>query len=225
MAAHKGGFSEEEKAEIIRLYTVEHRGKKYIGSLFGRSDYNIAYWLAKWGVDSISRSDISKTIRQVYGSTPGFSGRHHTAASKKQIAASGRKSWRKGNREAIIGKSRTYQTVVGKVLGKYEVAYLQHLFENQMPLPSLCRRRLRTPHGTYKPDFEESESFIEIKSEFTLRVAQGRYKTSEGIYCDKQWKKICYTNDHIKPVRVVVLDKKEAERLFKSAKEGVLCIT
>ena len=72
MAAHKGGFSKEEKAEIIRLYTVEHRGKKYIGSLFGRSDYNIAYWLVKWGVGSISRSDISKTIRQVYGATPGF---------------------------------------------------------------------------------------------------------------------------------------------------------
>jgi len=212
-------FTEDEKNKIIRLYTVEHRGKSYIGSLFGRSDYCISYWLKKWGVPSLSRSEVSKKIREVYGPIQGFVGRTHSESSKQKITKSLRKAWRRG-RTVGYAKCRTYSTVVGNVLGQFEVAYLQQLKEQQIELPTICATRFHTPCGTYMPDFEYQDRFVEVKSEFTLRVAQGRQAQIDGTMSNRQWKKINYVNKKIKPVSVVVIDKREAEKLFNRASQS-----
>lgn len=219
---HKGHFTKDEQREIIRLYTEENRGKKYIGSLYGRSDHNLNYWLRQWGVPSLPRSTVSKKIRQVYGPTPGFSGRKHSTESRKQISTSGKESWERLGREARIGKSRTYKTIIGNVLGRYEVAYLQKLQEENQPLPKLCRKRHKTPHGSYMADFEFQDRLIEIKSPFTLKVAKGQYARSDGVLSDCQWKKIDFVNKNIMPVEIIVLEQQEAMRLFTRAKEGVM---
>jgi hypothetical protein len=216
----KGGFSYKDKLKIINLYTIEKRGKSYIGKLFNVSDFNINYWLKKWGVKSISRSDISTKIREIYGPTKGFGGRKHKVDSKIKISNSLYASW-EDDREPMIGKSRTYDTIIGKVLGTWEVAYLQKLKTNNEQLPTLCHKRYKTPYGSYKPDFEFNDRFIEIKSEFTLKVAKGKYK-SHGKYSNNQFKKIKYVNDNIKKIEIIVLDKDEAISYFKMAKKGIL---
>lgn len=213
----KGGFSEKDKKEIIRLYSKEKRGAKYIGKLFNRADTVMTYWLNKWNVPKNTRSEISEKIREVYGPTKGFSGRKHNVKSKKIISKSGKESWNKEDRLPIIGKSRTFNTKIGSVLGSYEVAYLQKLINENKTLPVLARKRFKTPFGSYMPDFEFEDRFIEIKSEFTLKVAKGLMPGSDGKFSDKQWKKIKWLSKKIKMVEVIVLQKKEAFILFKKA--------
>jgi hypothetical protein len=84
-------------------------------------------------------------------------------------------------------------------------------------LPELWHKRYQTPYGTYKPDFVMNGKFIEIKSKFTLRVAQGLYHNNKGKYCDKQWKKICWFKENIASLEVIVLDSNEARSLFSRA--------
>jgi DNA-binding MarR family transcriptional regulator/transposase-like protein len=213
----KGGFSQLEKDNIIDLYANQHRGKSYIAKLFNRADVSISYWLRKWGVETISRSEISKTIRSIYGPTNGFTGHIHTLESKDRISISGKQAWQQG-REVTIGKSRTYSTIIGQVLGRFEVAYIQKCYEFDGILPEVCHKRYNTPYGSYKPDFFKNGRFIEIKSKFTLRVAKGQYHNNKGQYCDKQWKKISYFMENIAQLDVIVLDNNEASQLFSRAK-------
>ncbi len=220
----KGTFSEEEKNEIIDLYVNKKRGAKYIGEIFDRSDNNITYWLKKWNVIITDRKIISQTIRDLYGPTSGFKGKSHTEETKKNMSISVTESWNKEDRIAIIGKSRTYNTIIGKVLGTYEVAYLQRLVDEKKELPTIPKKRIKTDFGTYLPDFEYNDKFIEIKSKFTLEVAQGLYSDSKGKKSDKQWKKIKWTNENIKKVEIIVIDSKEAKLLFKKAIETGLLL-
>lgn len=210
----KGGFSESEKEQIINLYADQHRGKSYIGKLLNRSDGCISYWLKKWGVENISRSKISTVIRKIYGPTNGFNGRSHTADSKNKTATSMKQLWLKGERKVMIGKPRTYDTVVGRVLGSYEVSYVQMCIESGEIMPEICHKRYTTPYGTYKPDFFRDGRFVEIKSEFTLRVAKGQYHNNKSEYSDTQWKKICYFMENIAELDVIVLDKYESSKAF-----------
>ena len=224
----KKGFTDEQKNEIIRLYTKEHRGKTYIGKMLGLSGTSIAYWLGKWGIPSIPRSIISTRIREIYGPTRGFTGHKHKRSSKEQISKTGKRTWAEGDREATNGKSRTYITIAGHVLGSYEVAYLQQRLEKGLPLPGVCHRKHKTPYGTYKPDFEfDTGQFIEIKSEFTLKVAKGEMPQTSGVFSDNQFRKIKYFQENIGPLDIVVMESKEAGHLFKRAgiKGGVLDLT
>lgn len=217
--ATKGGFNELEKRKIINLYTKEKRGAQHIGNLFNRSDNNITYWLNKWNVPKHDRKIISSKIREVYGPTKGFKGRCHTEETKKKISKSGSEAWNNETRISKTNKSRTFKTKIGKVLGTYEVAYLQQLILENKNLPTIPKKRVKTEYGTYLPDFEYHDRFIEIKSEFTLKVAQGKMPNNKGEFSDKQWKKIKWTNNKFKKVDIVVLEPKEALDLFKKAIE------
>lgn len=214
----KGGFNEKEKNEIIRLYIEEKRGAKYIGLLFNRADTVITYWLNKWKIPKNSRSEISKKIREIYGPTKGFSGKKHKSESKKQISDSGFIAWKDEDRKPKIGKSRTYLTKHGKVLGSYEVAYLEKLIEFNENLPKIVNKRYKTPYGTYMPDFEFEDRFIEIKSKFTYNVAMGKQPTNNGLFTDKQWKKIQWLSENIKKVEVVIINKDDGKKYFENAK-------
>lgn len=213
----KGGFSSEEKKEIIKLYSEEHRGAKHIGSIFNRSDFSITYWLNKWEVPKVSKSDLQKKLREVHGPTKGFSGKKHSEESKKQISDSGVEAWNKEDRLPVIGKSRTFNTKAGKILGSYEVAYLQRLIDAGEPLPIPNRKKFKTPSGSYVPDFDFGDRFIEIKSEFTLQVCKGEMPKGDGSYSDNQWIKIQWVNENVKPVEVIVIEKDEAFNLFVKA--------
>lgn len=213
----KGEPSPEDKKKIIDLYSNQHRGANYIASVFGVSDFYINTWLKKWGVPKVSKSDLAKKNREVYGPTKGFSGKKHSEKSKQQISKSGTESWAKEDRIPVIGKSRTFNTKVGKVLGSYEVAYLQSLINEEADLPIPNRKKFKTPHGHYVPDFDAGDKFIEIKSKFTLQVCKGEMPKSDGTYSDEQWNKIQWIDKNTKPVEVVVLDKNEAFDLFVQA--------
>ncbi len=106
--------------------------------------------------------------------------------------------------------------MVGKVQGSFEVAYLQSLLNNGLTLPKIgCK--VRTPLGLYFPDFEFEDRFIEVKSKFTLSVCKGEQFDPKGCKSDKQYRKIIWTTNNVKPVDIVVIDNKEAVALFRQA--------
>lgn len=216
----KTGFTDKEKNKIINLYVNQKRGADYIGKLFSRSDRNITYWLNKWGVKKNTRSEISLKIREIYGITKGFKGRKHKEISKQKTSKSSIESWQNTNRIANHSKSKFFSTSIGKVLGSYEVAYLQGLIENNEQLPIVCKKRFKTPFGSYMPDFEFDDKFIEIKSDFTLKVASGLIKNIDGELSNTQFKKIKWLGENVKPVEIIVLKQQESLKLLKRAVES-----
>jgi hypothetical protein len=95
---------------------------------------------------------------------------------------------------------------------------------NKKELPNIVKKRYKTPFGTYMPDFEFDNRFIEIKSEFTLNVAKGKEKMSNGKYSDNQWKKIMWLSKNKKFVDVIIIDKDDAKKYFKDAKNNGLIL-
>lgn len=207
--SHKGAFTLKEKRIIIKLYVKELRGKSYIAKLFNRSDNCISYWLKKWNIPNNSRSDISKKIRKIYGNTKGFSGHHHSKKSKQQISETLNKKIKNGDIKDNFGCPKTIyiNTKIGKLLGSYEIAYIYKLILNNKKIPNINHKRLKTPYGSYKPDFEFKNKYIEIKSNYTIKMSK---KTG-------QYKKIKWVNKYIKKVDILILNDKIAWKYFKLA--------
>ncbi len=110
-----------------------------------------------------------------------------------------------------------FKTKIGTVHGTYEVAYLQNLINKNKKLPTICHVRIKTPFGTYLPDFEYKNKFIEIKSKFTLDVAKGLQPGKYNIKNKNQWEKIQWVNANIKKVEIIIPNKKTTFSLFKQA--------
>ena len=122
-----------------------------------------------------------------------------------------------GNCNNVTGpKSQFILTIVGKVQGSYELAYLQKLINGGLTLPTKSSK-IQTSYGSYFPDFEYPEKFVEIKSSFTWDVCRGKISNGKGVLTDNQYKKIKWTDKNVKPVEVVILDDKEAKKLFLQA--------
>jgi transposase-like protein len=209
-------FTEEEKSKIHELYVNQKRGAKYIANQFGVSDLTISKYLKSNNIKLWSKSDLSKSNRYYYGPTKGFSGKKHKKESKKKISKS---LYKNCNRTVTGSKSQFIQTCVGKVQGSYEVAYLQKLFLDNIKLP-ITANKVKTPYGLYFPDFEYEDKFLEIKSKFTWKVCKGELPNPKGKLDDRQYRKIQWTHENVKPVEIIILDDKIAKQLFLKAIEN-----
>lgn len=212
-APNKVEFTDQEKNQILDLYIKQKRGSIYIADQIGVSDGTITKWLKSMNVTLWTRSELQESNRRYYGPTKGFSGKKHKTQSKKQISES---LYKNCNRTVTGSKSQFIDTVIGKVQGSYEVAYLQKLLNENKTLPKLGRK-VETPFGLYFPDFEYDDCFLEIKSDFTWKVCKGEIPNPKGKLDDKQYHKILWTEKNVKPVQVIVLDNKRAKELFLEA--------
>lgn len=206
-------FTDEEKNKIIELYVNEKRGAHYIATIIGVSDITITKFLKANNIKLWSKSELQESNRNHYGPTKGFSGKKHKNNSKNKISKSLVDNC---NRTVTGSKSKFIETIIGKVQGSYEVAYLQKLFSsgNKLPIPA---NKVKTPFGLYFPDFEYDDKFLEIKSEFTWKVCKGELPNPKGKLDDKQHRKILWTRENIKPVEIIILDDNTAKELFLKA--------
>lgn len=206
--------SNSEKSDIIHLYCNEKRGIDFIATKYNVCWNTIQYWISNWNIQKQKRSELIKSNIEYYGPSSGFSGKTHSENTKKKMSKS---QLNNKNRLFTTGpKSKYISTVIGNVQGSYEVAYLQRLYENKIPLPSIGSA-VHTPYGSYIPDFSTDTDYIEIKSEFTWRVCQGLEINQKGIKSDIQYRKIKWVDKHVKPVRVIVMTELEVHSLFKKA--------
>lgn len=203
-------FTTEEKNNIIDLYVNKKRGKSYIASLYNCSDSTISYNLKKWKVKNIDRKTIQQNVYEIHGyKSNGFKGKSHSEISKSKISESLCKKYVETENICMNEpRSLMINTKVGRVLGSYEAAFIQKFFIENNKFPEKPTQRIKTPFGSYLPDFKFDDLYYDIKSDYTYLI----YKSSN------QSRKVDWilNNTNIK-IEIVVLDKKEAWRLFKES--------
>ncbi len=105
-------------------------------------------------------------------------------------------------------KTKIYTISEFKCQGTCELRYLLKQMEEDNP-PS-CKgkpRGIKTPYGFYFPDFEYDSHYVEIKSKYTYSKFINRL-SYDGITENKQYDKVLWVSQNIKPVHVIVEEKK-----------------
>jgi len=206
--------------QIIHLYQKEKRGIQFIALQFNTHWNNIRDILLKNNIKFWEKGILIQSNIKHYGQSKGFSGKKHSNKTKKKMSMS-----RLGNCNNVTGpKSMFISTIIGIVQGSYELAYLQKLLNDGLTLPFKCGK-VKTKYGSYFPDFEYLDRFVEVKSPFTWDVCRGKQPNGKGIKSNIQNKKIKWTNKNIKPVEIIVLDNNEAKKLFLQAIKNKNLIT
>lgn len=204
----------EDITYIKKMYVDEKRGIQYIARHFKTDWKRIEKILKNNGISKWSQKEITTSNSQIYGPTRGFLGRRHTIKTRQKMSAS---QLNNKNRLSTTGpKSRYIATTIGKVQGSYEVAYLQQHFDASGSLPSIGTA-VHTPYGSYIPDFDCGNVFVEVKSPFTWRVCRGLEPNQKGIKSAIQYKKIKWVDKNVKPVIISVFENEDAMNLFKKA--------
>jgi len=115
---------------------------------------------------------------------------------------------KRNNPEKIKGgKSKYYDTPIGKVQGTFEKLYIDNLLINNKTLPNIPKG-IRTDNGLYFPDFEFQDRYIEIKSPFTYEIFEGKIAGFDKTTSTKQKEKLLWVSKNIKPVELIILDKR-----------------
>ena len=74
-----------------------------------------------------------------------------------------------------------------------------------------------TPFGVYYPDFSYDDRLIEIKSDYTFNILIGKQISRfTKQYETKQLSKLKWVNENIKPVEILVVDKRNNEVIKKN---------
>ena len=91
--------------------------------------------------------------------------------------------------------------------GTFEKKYIEILISLGNNLPANIKKSIITEYGTYTPDFEFPDFFVEVKSKFTYEVLIGikSYSRSKKSSPD-QMNKIIWTTNNIKPVIIAIID-------------------
>jgi hypothetical protein len=119
-----------------------------------------------------------------------YYGPKHTEESKEKIRKSLLKRIKNGK---INGspKSKIYEHNGVKVQGGSELKWIK---ENYDMIVSEKKTGIMTPYGMYFPDFETKDYYVEVKSRYTY----------EKMLNKTQFKKIRYTNDNIKKLKIYI---------------------
>lgn len=215
---HGVKFNENEKAEIIRLYKEEGWFVNDIAEKFEVSWDVIDYRLEKWDIKKRSLSEVSKKIRNRDGPTKGFTGMTHSKKSIDSIKESVKQSYAQGNNKIAGGSCTFYETEIGKVQGSYELVFLYKNRNTEISIPS----GIKTPMGTYFPDFKIGKTYYEVKSPFTLKVCKGLIRGRSGNLDDTQWKKILWIKENGIDLKVRVFESNEIKKVINKAKEELV---
>ena len=101
--------------------------------------------------------------------------------------------------------------------GKNEKWYMENLIAENKPMP-IKKKFVMTPFGSYHPDFEFEDKYVEIKSGYTYKIFIGEISPHKNTPINtEQYKKVVWTGKNVKPVQLLVIDLKsgiELEILF-----------
>jgi hypothetical protein len=88
--------------------------------------------------------------------------------------------------------------------GTCEKKYIENLILSKSELP-WKPSRIKTPFGTYKPDFEFQNRYVEIKSTYTYKIYLGELKGYGNKYSTLQKQKLEWVNNNIKKVELKII--------------------
>jgi transposase len=191
-------LTNDQKEKIKKLYLEKLMNTTEISK---EMNLNISYvdkFLSKSGFRRSKGESIS--LRQT--------GKKRSDSVRKILSDAQQKYSRSGKRIQSGGICKTF--IINELIcqGTYEKFYVDFLIENKIQLPKNSESII-TPFGVYTPDFENTNSFIEIKSDYTYKILIGELVNRWTKKIDTtQYKKIKWVSKNIKPVDILIVDKK-----------------
>jgi len=205
-ATKKIELSNTQKNKIKKLYLENNKNTQEIANEMNLTKSYIDKYLAKCDY----RRSKSEAMR-IYKT--GKKLPNKTIEKLKKIQQNLSKS---GKRKQTGGVCKFFYVEGLKCQGTYEKYYIEKLLKDKKTLPKNCES-IVTPYGTYYPDFKYKEYLVEIKCDYTYKVMMGELQNRfTGVYDTKQLKKIKWVSENIKPVKVIVVDKRKHKLIEKN---------
>jgi predicted DNA-binding protein YlxM (UPF0122 family) len=201
----KINLTDEQVKTIKKLYLEELRTGPYIAKILN---------LNKNLVDKIL---CNSNFRRSLGESISLrqTGKKRSERVIKILEKAQQNYSKSGKRKQTGGVCKKYIVSGIECQGTYEKFYIEKLIKEGKILPSNSIL-IETPFGVYYPDFTFNDKLIEIKSDYTYDVLLGNQINRWTKKIDKtQYKKIKWVNENIKPVEIIIVDKRKNKLIKK----------
>lgn len=105
------------------------------------------------------------------------------------------------------GRCQEFEVCGISCYGTYEKKYIEILSESKQNLPSKPKSSIKTEFGSYTPDFEFENFYVEVKSPFTYMVLLGELSYSKNVKSNpSQLKKIIWISQNLKNIKIAIVE-------------------
>jgi hypothetical protein len=198
-------LTDNELSLIKKMYLEELRTAPYIAGVLNLNKHLVEKILHK----SNFRRSIGESIslRQT--------GQKRSERVIKILEKAQQNYVKSGKRKQTGGNCKFYNVGGLECQGTYEKHYIETLIKNNNKLPN-NGESIVTPYGVYYPDFSYNDRLIEIKSDYTYDVLIGNKMCRFTKKIDtNQLDKIKWVNFNLKPVEVLIVDKRNNKLIKK----------
>ena len=194
----KISLSTQQEDKIKDMYLIGYKSSEEIAKEVGLSKSYIDNFLAK---NNFTRTKSEATTLAKTGVKLSEKTKYNMKLAQQKLAKSGK-------RKQTGGICKTFSINGLKCQGTYEKYYIEKLINDGVNLPKEGRPVI-TPYGVYYPDFSFEDKLIEIKSDYTYDILIGIKVNRFTKKIDtKQYEKIKWVNENIKPVEILIIDKR-----------------
>jgi len=198
-------LSEEQKNKIKELYVNECKTSPYISKELNLNLHFIEKYI--YNSDFKRTKGESITFRQI--------GKKRSDNVKNILKLAQQKLAKSGMRKQTGGVCKSFVVKDLSCDGTYEKFYIEKLISENKELPKKGES-VNTPYGVYYPDFDYKKTYIEIKSDYTYEILLGKKESRWSNKIDtNQLEKIKWVNSNIKPVQILVVDKRNNKLIKK----------
>ena len=198
-------LTNQQKKVIKELYINERKNCKEISEKVNLTESFINKYL-----DTVSYRRSKSQANSEYRK-----GRRLPQKIKDNMKKAQQKLSKSGNRKQTGGVCKLFNVNGIKCQGNYEKFYIEKLINEDILCPKNCEPII-TPYGVYYPDFSYEDKLIEVKSDYTFNILIGCEVSRFTKTIDtNQLTKIKWVNENIKPVEIIVIDKRNNKIIKK----------
>lgn len=202
----KSGNSNGKKKELTKkeydlikiLYLNENENIDYISKKMKLNKHLVEKIISNSGYrrDRSTAMSILKTGKKLSDSV------------KENMKIAQQKLVKSGKRKQTGGVCKRYKVNGIECQGTYEKFYIERLVNSNRELP-YNTEPIQTPFGYYYPDFSFNDRLIEIKCDYTYDILIGnKINRFNGKKDSIQYNKIKWVNSNLKPIDILIVDKK-----------------
>lgn len=198
-------LTSEQEVKIKELYLKDYKSCNEIGQEMGLTTSFIDKYL--------NQCDFRRTRSEATTITK--TGVSLSQKTKDNMKTAQQKLAKSGNRKQTGGVCKNF-TINGLTCqGTYEKFYIDKLINDGVKLPKEGES-IVTPYGVYYPDFSFEDKLVEIKSDYTYDVLVGiKISRFTKKIETKQYEKIKWVNENVKPIQILVVDKRNNKFINK----------
>jgi hypothetical protein len=198
-------LTEEEKNLIKKYYLIDKKTSPEISELMGFNRHFIEKVIYNSTFKRTKGESIS--LRQT--------NKKHTKERIEKFKIVQQKIAESGKRKQRGGICKFFNVNGIECQGTYEKFYIDKLINENENLP-IKGETIKTPYGVYSSDFSYVTKLVEIKSDYTYDILIGNKINRFTKNIDlKQYNKIKWVNENIKPIEIIVVDKRQNKLIKK----------